>query len=248
VAAVAGNRTKQPTNLGPRLTERLRRIAGARGWPTALLARRVAAVALIAAAAVLAFRPSRSAAEEHTRVLVAAHDLSGGAPLSAGDVHAVSMLSSLAPAGALQHATAITGHVLIGPARTGEPITDVRVSGPVADRAVSGIRDAVSVPVRLADPGVAGLLRPGMRVDVIGARPGSAATPAGQDDAAPGDSHGAGVLASGAAVVTVARRDKGAGLRGSRGGGPLVLLALPADAAHAVATASLHEEVTLTLR
>jgi Flp pilus assembly protein CpaB len=196
---------------------------------------------------VLAFRPSGSAAEEHTRVLVAAHDLSGGAPLSAGDVHAVSMLASLAPAGALHHATAITGHVLIGPARAGEPITDVRVSGPAAARAVSGIHDAVSVPVRLADPGVAGLLRPGMRVDVIGARPGSAATPAGQDDA-PADTHGIGVLARGAAVVTVSRRDKGAGLRGGRGGGPLVLLALPADAAHTVATASLHEQVTLTLR
>jgi Flp pilus assembly protein CpaB len=230
-------RDKQPANLGPALAERLRRITRTRGWPTALLARRLAAVALIAAAAVLAFRPSGSAAEKHTRVLVAARDLGGGAPLSAGDVRTVSMLARLAPNGALHGAKAAAGRVLIGPARAGAPITDVRLAGPAADHAVSGLQDPVSVPVRLTDPEVAGLLRPGMRVDVIGARSHSQKP----------SSTGGSVLASNAAVVTVAQRSKGAG-SGTRGGGRLVLLALPAQAAHAVATASLHEEVTVTLR
>jgi Flp pilus assembly protein CpaB len=228
-------RDKQPGNLGPALTERLRRLTGTRGWPTGLLARRLAAVALIAAAAVLAFRPS-GAAEKHTRVLVAARDLGGGASLSARDVRMVSMLSARAPGGALHGPRAVAGRVLVGPARAGEPITDVRVAGPDADRAVSGLRKPVSVPVRLTDPEVAGLLRPGMRVDVIGA--GTHAEKASSPTAGS-------VLAANAAVVTVAKHGKGtAGHRGGR----LVLLALPAKAAHAVATASLHEEVTVTLR
>ncbi len=220
------------------LGERLRRFTGTRGWPTALLARRIAAVALIAAAAVLAFRPSGSAAEKHTRVLVAARDLSGGAPLSAADVRAVSMLASLAPTGVLHATKAATGQVLIGPARAGEPITDVRLAGQPADRAVSGIPNPVSVPVRLADPEVASLLRTGMRVDVIGAPPHS-------DKAPSAGAAGGSVLAPNAAVVTVAKPGTA---RGSHGGGRLVLLALPADAAHAVAAASLHQQVTVTLR
>ena len=69
------------------------------------------------------------------------------------------------PAGALREPAAAEGRVLVGAARAGEPITDVRLAG--AAPAAPG-PSAAAVPVRLADPGVAGLLTPGSRVDVVG--------------------------------------------------------------------------------
>lgn len=93
-------------------------------------------------------------------VLVAAHDLAPGVPLGAADVRVVAMPPALAPAGAVSEGDAL-GRGLVGAARAGEPLTDARLT-PV-DPGVS------SVAVRLADAGVVGLLRPGSRVDVVGA-------------------------------------------------------------------------------
>jgi pilus assembly protein CpaB len=94
-------------------------------------------------------------------VLVAARDLAPGVPLAADDVRVVAVPPALAPAGAVPEAAAALGRALVGAARSGEPLTDARLA-PV-DPGVS------SVAVRLADAGVVGLLRPGSRVDVVGA-------------------------------------------------------------------------------
>ena len=92
------------------------------------------------------------------------------------------------------------------------------------------IRVRAAVPVRLADPDVAGLLVPGSRVDVI--TPGPAADrPV--------------VLAADAAVVTVVAAESGA-LGQARG--RLVLVTLPRADAARVAAAALADQVTVTLR
>jgi Flp pilus assembly protein CpaB len=93
-------------------------------------------------------------------VLVAARDLAPGVPLGADDVRTVAVPPSLSPAGAVSQGESL-GRRLVSAARSGEPLTDARLT-PV-DPGVS------SVAVRLADTGVVGLLRPGSRVDVVGA-------------------------------------------------------------------------------
>lgn len=118
--------------------------------------RRILAAVLALLAVGLAVLPDSPTVD----VVVAARDLAPGVPLSADDVRVVAVPPSLAPAGTVSAADA-SGRALVGPARAGEPLTDARLA-PV-DPGVS------SVAVRLSDAGVAGLLRPGSRVDVVGA-------------------------------------------------------------------------------
>jgi hypothetical protein len=84
-----------------------------------------------------------------------------------------------------------------------------------------------AVPIRLADPGVADLLHPGRRVDIISAETGSG--------------HAV-VLAERAPVLAVRpaenRRDQGR----------LLVVGLPQQQAATVASASVSQTVTVTLR
>jgi pilus assembly protein CpaB len=86
------------------------------------------------------------------------------------------------------------------------------------------------VPVRLADAAVADLLTPGTRVDVVSADPRGAGA----------------LLAADAIVVTVLadNSDRGSALRPGR----LVVVAMARDAATRVASTSLNQPVTVTLR
>ena len=86
------------------------------------------------------------------------------------------------------------------------------------------------MPIRLADPAVADLVRPGARVDVVSVDERSKA---------------ALVLARGALVVTV--HFAGPDARGPTGKGPLVLLAVPRDDATRIASVSLGRPVAVTL-
>jgi hypothetical protein len=123
----------------------------------------------------------------------------------------------------------------VGGVRAGEALTDVRLLGPVAAVAAAGVPDAAGVPVRLADAGVAALLTPGTRVDLVAA--GSDARAGATDP--PGPS----VLAPGAVVLAVLPApDRTANAA------PVVVVALPGALAARVATVSLREEVTVTLR
>jgi hypothetical protein len=90
--------------------------------------------------------------------LVTARDLAPGVVLTAADLRLVPLTAR--PRGVLDSVDAAVGRVLTGAARSGEPVTDVRLAP--ADP------DVVSVAVRLADAGVAELLKAGSRVDVIG--------------------------------------------------------------------------------
>ncbi|EIF00499.1 SAF domain-containing protein [Saccharomonospora glauca] len=197
-----------------------------RGRPLVLLRRALAAVLFLVAAA-LAATPGASS-ETTVPVLVTAKDLPSGSVLSATDVRVVDMNAATRPAGVLTTPAQAVRRQLVGAARAGEPLTDVRL---VDDH--GGPPGFTTVPLRLADAGVADLLRPGTRVDVV----------------VPGEeAERAEVLASDATVVTVAQREP------RRIGGPLepdeplVLVSVADEHAPHVAAAGLGRPVTVTLR
>ncbi|SFP41890.1 Flp pilus assembly protein CpaB [Amycolatopsis arida] len=214
--------TRSTTETARRWWRRLRTLV--RGRPLTVV-RRGAAVVLLLLAALLAIRPPPVG----TPTLVAARDLAPGRPLTAADLRVVELPESMRPAGALDSPDPARGRLLAGPARTGEPITDVRLVDPHA--APPG---AAVVPVRLADGGVAGLLHPGTTVDVVAGGP---------------DERTRDPIASLATVLTVVHPDAQPreGPLGATAG-PLVLLAVPTEAASRLAAASLHRPVAVTLR
>jgi Flp pilus assembly protein CpaB len=193
--------------------------------------RRAAAGLLVVLALGLLAAPS--VAPAGTPVLVAARDLAPGIALGPADVAVRLLPGELVPAGAFAEPGAVAGRQLVGGVRAGEALTDVRLLGPVAAVAAAGVPDAAGVPVRLADAGVAALLTPGTRVDLVAA---------GADDAGAVAADPA-LLASGAVVLAVLPAPER-----TAGSAPVVVVALPAALAARVATVSLREEVTVTLR
>ncbi|MFF5110433.1 RcpC/CpaB family pilus assembly protein [Streptosporangium sp. NPDC000509] len=135
----------------------LRRFLGRRHR---LIATVVAASAM--GCAILALRQDTAS----VTVLVAARDLSGGV-LGTADLIPAPLRPGTVPDGALRPGTPFAGKVLTGPARRGEPLTDVRLLGPGL-LAAHG-RGTVATPVRVADPETARLLSPGDTVDVLAA-------------------------------------------------------------------------------
>ncbi|MBP2340724.1 Flp pilus assembly protein CpaB [Saccharothrix coeruleofusca] len=121
-----------------------------------ILFRKILAGVLALVGAALVVWPEPAPVE----VVVAARDLAPGVVLSAADLRVVGVPPDLRPSGAVPLAAA-RDRVLVSAARAGEPLTDARLAAPDPD--------AASVPIRLADPEVAALLRPGSRVDVVGA-------------------------------------------------------------------------------
>ncbi|AHH94119.1 SAF domain-containing protein [Kutzneria viridogrisea] len=205
----------------------LARLVSAAGWNRAVLVRRAVAVLLVLAAALMAGYSALHGREHAVPVLVAARDVAPGSTLHAEDLSVRELPAAAVPVGALRERAAAVGQVLAGAARPGEPITDVRLVGAENTRLSTGDAGSAAVPVRLAEGGVAELLRPGSRVDVIGLAPGREGDP---------------VLAADGVVVTV----RPAAQQGERG--RLVLVALPRQSATRVALASLSQPVTVTLR
>jgi Flp pilus assembly protein CpaB len=217
-------RTGSPTAWPP---ARLLGLAQGLGWRRLVLARRVAAGLLVLAALVLAIR-APDAATGTAPVVVAARELASGSTVRAGDVEIRRWPAELVPAAALKTLEQVEGRILAGAASLGEPMTSVRLAGQqLASRATGG-RDAASVPIRLADADVAGLLTPGRLVDVV---------TVGQRSDQPT------VLASAAVVLTVLPAETKPAARGR-----LVLVAVPRAAASKLAAATLSQEVTVTLR
>ncbi|MBN9101792.1 MAG: hypothetical protein J0I49_27390 [Pseudonocardia sp.] len=208
--------------LAPRLRHRLVAVATGPGWRRLLLIRRLAAAVLTGLALVLALAPR--GATVGVPVAVAAAEIPAGATVRAVDLAVREWPAELVPAGALRDPADADGRVLVGAARAGEPITDIRLVG-ASPSSGAGPGDA-AVPVRLADAGVAALLVPGSRVDVV--------TVGGRTDQPV-------LLASDAAVLAVLAEDKA-------GRGRLVMVAMPRGIATRVAAASLSEQVAVTLR
>ncbi|MEV6908595.1 SAF domain-containing protein [Amycolatopsis sp. NPDC051071] len=202
-----------------------------RGRPSRLL-RRWLALSLLLGGLLTLFLPASARGTPGTATVVSARDLPARTLLRAGDLKVVGLPDDVRPQGATTQPASAEGRLLVGAARAGEPLTDVRLSG----AAIPGTGDPESstVPVRLADAGVTELLRPGQRVDVV------AGAEAGRE---------ASVLASAAVVAAVGAPDS-AGTRDLKTGskGPLLLLSLPSAIATRVAATSLERSLTVTLR
>jgi pilus assembly protein CpaB len=222
---------RRPSVLHPFLRDRLRQAVGNRGRPRTLTLRRITAAVLVLLAAALALRPTATDEAASRPMLVAARDLAPGSTLTPADVRIVRGPDELVPAAALDEVAQASGRVLAGAATSGEPITSARLVGAENTRLSTGAADAVAVPVRLADAAVAELLVPGARVDVV------TLDPRGATDA---------LLAADATVVTV-RGDDADGAHPLEKG-RLVVVALPREEATRVASVSLGQPVTVTLR
>jgi pilus assembly protein CpaB len=228
------------TQRGAGVAARLRDVGRAMLWHRRVLAAGLTAAAVAVALHVLAPDPPPT-----VEVLAASRDLAGGAALRPGDVDPVALPRASVPDGALTSPSAIEGRVLAGPVRRGEPLTDVRLVGRELLAGYAGEGEAlVATPVRIADAGAAGLLRPGDVVDVLAADTGE------QGSAA------ASRIAEAVRVLTVPRSSDegtvgtgpGAGLGADLGDGALVVLATSSDVAARLARAAVTARLSVTLR
>jgi Flp pilus assembly protein CpaB len=199
-------------------------------WTRKVLARRIAAAGLVVLAGAAALRPNPEG--EHTQVVVAARDLTGGAELTTDDVRLEKRLAATVPDGSRTDLGVVVGSTLAGPARRGEVLTDVRLLGSRLAGSTAG-PDARIVPLHLADSVLADLVRPGDVVDVVVA-PTNSVTSSEADSRA---------IATDAIVVSVSAKQKA----GTAANDRIVLVALPAATANTVAGAALVSTVTLTL-
>ena len=215
-------------SLDPSPLDRLSRIARP-DWSRTVAARRALAGALVVLAAAAAWRDDPRA--DLTDVVVTTRDLSPGTELTADDVRIESHTASTIPEGAHTDAGSVVGATLAGPARRGEVVTDVRLLGSRLAESAAG-PDARIVALPLADAALVDLVRPGDIVDIV-------AAPASADA-----QESARLIATDAVVVLVSAKDNRIA---AGGGGRVVLVALPAQAAKTVAGAALVQTVTLTL-
>lgn len=181
--------------------------------------------AVLAGVAVLAVVEALAPAPTATRpVAVASRDLAAGVVLSAADVETKAMPPDLVPVGAPTSASAVLGHVVAGPLRAGEPLTDRRLLGPSL---LAGYPPGlVAAPIRISDAGVVGLLEVGDRIDVYAARR---------------DTTAADRLVAGVRVVALPRPSS------DSDEGALVVLAVTPGHAAALAQATATSPLSLTL-
>lgn len=195
------------------------------------LARRIAATLLVAAAIVLALRPSPALPADPrpaaVGVAVAAADLPAGTVLSRAELTVARLPASVVPSGTVPEAAPLVGRVLAGSVRAGEPLTDVRLVGAGLTRLLP--EGLVAAPVRLADLAVAALVHTGDRVDVL---------------ATPHDAARAEVVAADALVLAADGRPRDAS---ADPGGGLLLLAVDAPTAGRLAAAAASATLTVTL-
>ena len=232
--APASQRPAPATRQWGRRRVRLARVvARAAGWP-----RRVAAGMLLTAAVLLALRPDPAGtvpapAPPAADVVVAARDLSAGTVLGRDDLRTVTMPVAITPAGVSRRPGGLVGRLAAGPIRRGEAVTDVRVVGPGL---TAGLRpgESAAVPVRLADPETAALVRAGDRVDILGA-------PAGPDGSGTAPNRDAVEVASGLRVLAVLRsRDAADGV--------VLVVAAGRSAARRLAGAATRHRLTVSVR
>jgi pilus assembly protein CpaB len=168
--------------------------------------RRLLAAGLAAGAVALALQAAESDPAPTVPVVAAAGELRGGTTLTAEDLLLVDIPRGAVPRGAVASVDDAVGRLLSGPMHAGELVTDLRLVGP--SLLAGWGEDLVATPVRIADPGVLALVRPGDRIDLY-ATPLSALGPAAVVSAkvpvlAVPDSGEQGVLAEGALLVIAA--------------------------------------------
>ncbi|SEF16850.1 Flp pilus assembly protein CpaB [Jiangella alba] len=189
------------------LRSALQRLLRAAGWH-----RRLLAAGLAAAAVAFAIQAASPGAPPTVDVVVAARDLPGGAVLADDDLTVAALPPDVVPGGSVGRAEA-AGALLAAPVRAGEPITDRRLLGPGLLEGWGD--DVVATPVRVADAGAVGQLRPGDRIDLLATTLDGAA----RTDVVAADvpvlmvpAAGDGGLVEGALVLVAATPDQAAGL------------------------------------
>lgn len=145
--------------------------------------------------------------------------------LGADDLELAAVAEADAPTGAARDLSEVVGKVLAGPVAEGQVLTGLVVVGPT-----NVAPGKVVAPVRLADPDLAALLRPGERVDVLAADQQSAR---------------ATVVASGVRIITVPGNQNPDQQTQS---GALVLVEVDARQASALAQASVSGSITIIWR
>jgi Flp pilus assembly protein CpaB len=196
------------------------------------LLRRVLAAVLASAALVLAVRPLPGTSAAVTDpapapVVVAATDLAAGTVLLEHDLTVARWPADLVPTGATAEVDGLAGRTLAGSLRAGEPVTDLRLVGPGLTSSLGG--GQVAAPVRLADLAVAGLVRPGDRVDVLATAP---------------DADTAEVVVAGALVLAPPAAPGNATTGATEG---LLLLAVAPETGARLAAAAARDTLSVTL-
>jgi len=133
------------------------------------------AATMLGCAVALGLADLRPPPPPRTAVVVTAHALDAGTALTDADVDVVHLPPDAVADGAHREPGAVVGRALVVAVPAGLPVVDALLRD---DRLASaGPPGTVVVPVRLADPGVADLLRPGDRVDLLAAATSSTGTP-----------------------------------------------------------------------
>jgi len=116
--------------------------------------------------------------EKQVRVVVAAHDMARGTLLRVKDLAIAALPERYAPKGVVLDAKTAEGRVLLVPLNANEPVLISKVSAPTSVEGMASMIEpgyrAVAVPVTDAT-GVAGMVQPDSRVDVLFTRPGNMA-------------------------------------------------------------------------
>lgn len=214
----------RPTSTNPRPRRQpLRDLARAISWHRRKLA------VLAAITAVLAGVNAASPPDPpSTTVQTATSSLTGGVAVTAADLHATEVPTSLVPARAVTDPADIVGQVLSGPVPQGRVLTEVDL---VSAAASPGL---VLAPLRLSDAGVVALLHAGDRVDILAADP-----QAGDAD----------VLAEQVRVATIPADRSGSGIGGSvASDGALILVEVDPETAKLLARASVSASLSVVLR
>jgi Flp pilus assembly protein CpaB len=219
-------------------------------WHRSVLTAVLTAGAVGMALTALAPEPPRTVG-----VLAAAHDLVGGQVVQQDDVEIVRLPASAVPDGVVQERESAAGHVLAGPVRRGEPLTDTRFVGPSL---LAGFGDGfVATPIRLADPGVLAVLHTGDLVDILAARTPTSTELASTPDGSPGafSMAPAEVIAAGVRVIALPGLGSGTegefadtGSAAAADDGALVLLATTPQAAQRLATAAVTSTLSAIIR
>ena len=159
-------------------------------------------------------------------VVTARHQLAGGTVLSDADLEVRAVVADDLPEGASTDPAELLGRTLAAPVPRRAVLTPLAVVAPRSGSSTGGL---VVAPLRLADPGLAPLLHPGDRVDVL-----AADTTNGR----------AAVVARAVRVVTVPAADD----VGADAAGVLVLVEVASATATALAAAAAAGPLTLSWR
>jgi pilus assembly protein CpaB len=180
----------------------------------------------------------RPAAPPTRDVVVAAHEITAGQVLRATDLKLANVPASITPAAAIADTSTAIGKTTATTIDAGEVVTPARLVGAGL---LAGTSQLVEVPVRLADASSASLVVPGQVIDVIAATDSNAWT-----------------VAAGVRVLAIPGGGSGptgsSGMFGSGSGsnedvqGGLIVLAVDTKTAIALAKASVHARLSISVR